>query len=303
MIWKKRKLLIAVAFVVSALGLLTYYIATHDIAVLNPSGQVADKERNLILVSTLLMLIVVVPVFVLTFYIAWKYRAGNTSAKYSPELAGNRMIELTWWAIPSAIIAVLGVIAWNSSHDLDPFKPLESDKKPLTVQVVAMQWKWLFIYPEQGVASVNYLQFPQDRPINFEITSDAPMNSFWIPKLGGQIYAMPGMSTKLHLIANEQGSYPGSSANISGKGFAGMRFTARAMSEDSFEQWVQITKQLDKPLGLAEYHDLAKPSENEPPQFFSSAQSNLYDNIVMKYMSPSSSEKHSHEGHYINEHN
>ena len=196
-------------------------------AVLDPKGFIAFEERDLLYITALLMLTVVVPVLVLAVVICWKYRAGNKKAKYEPEWDKSWALELVWWGFPCIIVALLSVLTVKSCLDLDPFKPLESDVKPLKIQVVALQWKWLFIYPEQKIATINFVQFPEKTPINFELTADAPMNSFWIPQLGGQIYAMPGMSTKLHLIANEAGSYRGSSSNISGNGFAGMIFTAK----------------------------------------------------------------------------
>jgi cytochrome o ubiquinol oxidase subunit 2 len=196
------------------------------------------------------------------------------------------------------------VVTWNSSHNLDPYKPLASNVKPLTIQVVALQWKWLFIYPEQGIATVNFAQIPEDVPINFEITSDAPMNSFWIPQLGGQIYAMPGMSTKLHLMAEEPGDYRGSSANISGEGYWAMRFTTRASSQEKFDDWVAEVKTSKQWLDAAEYKQLAKPSEDEPQIFYSAFDDDLYDTVVMKYMSPgmiagqaAQKPEHNHEAH------
>jgi cytochrome o ubiquinol oxidase subunit 2 len=232
------------------------------------------------------MLIVVIPVFILTGYIAIKYREGNKSARYSPDFDHSPLVEGLWWAIPFIIIAILSVMAWNSSHSLDPFKPITSDKEPLKIQVVAMQWKWLFIYPEQGIASVNMAHLPVDRPVNFEITSDAPMNSFWIPQLGGQIYAMAGMRTKLHLIADTPGYYHGQSANISGSGFAGMTFTARACQPPDFEKWLAEVKNSSQDLTMANYDQLAEPSKNNPASYYSQADDGLFDAVIAKYMSP-----------------
>jgi len=197
---KKLKL---VGFLLLSLGvvlLVAGYLHGHSIAVLNPQGFIANKERGLIVTITLLMLIVVIPVFALTFAIAWKYREGNTAARYSPEWDHNRWVEAVWWAVPLVLITVISMISWSSSHELDPFRPLRSANPPITIQVVALQWKWLFIYPDQNIATVNFVQFPANTPVDFQITSDAPMNSFWIPQLGGQIYAMAGMSTQLHLM-------------------------------------------------------------------------------------------------------
>jgi cytochrome o ubiquinol oxidase subunit 2 len=217
---KKIKIVFSVLLLIAVMWLSFIFVDLNKISVLNPKGIVALKEYRLIIISTLMMLIVVVPVFFMTVFFAWKYRADNTKAKYKPDEDQNHLAEVVWWGVPFLIIAVLGVITWKSCFELDPFTPLKMNTKPLKIQVIALRWKWLFIYPEQKIATVNFFQFPEKTPINFEITSDAPMNSFWLPELGGQIYAMPGMSTKLHLIADTEGSYRGSSANISGTGFS-----------------------------------------------------------------------------------
>ena len=181
--------------ITGVLALAAWYIHRTNIPVLEPRGTIAAHEKHLMLITVLLAGIVVLPVFGMLFAFAWRYREGNArKAKYSPELAGNRAAETVWWLIPSIIILILSVVAWNSSHALDPYEPIASNVKPLNVEVVAMDWKWLFIYPDQRVASVNSLEIPVNTPVNFTITADAPMNSFWIPQLGGQIYAMPGMN-------------------------------------------------------------------------------------------------------------
>lgn len=260
------------------------FLQSGGVLVLEPKGLIAAKERKLIIIATLIMLTVVIPVFFLTFYIAWKYRAENKKAKYMPDWDYNFAIEALWWGIPFLIIIYLSALTWTSTHDLDPFKPLKSDVKPLKVQVVALQWKWLFIYPEQKIATVNYLKVPIHTPINFDVTADAPMNSFWIPQLGGQIYAMPGMKTKLHLIANEIGCYRGVSANLSGKGFSGMKFTTEATSQEDFDTWVEKMKGEPQALTRKLYNLIAAPSENNPPSSFTLKDEDLYEQIVMKYM-------------------
>lgn len=285
---KKTKLTIAVLILLSiaVVTIAATYLSSKNIFILNPKGTIADKQRNLIILATALMSLVIVPVFALTFGIAWRYREGNKKAKYSPELGGNFITEFIWWFIPFVIISVLAFVAWTSSHDLDPFKPLAGDKKPLKIQVIALQWKWLFIYPEQKIASVNFIEVPKDTPLNFEITADAPMNSFWIPQLGGQIYAMPGMSTQLHLMANSEGDYYGSSANISGEGFAGMKFTTRATTANDFDRWVAATKSSQQFFTHSTYDELAKPSSNTPQTTMrlSDEATDLYDTVVKKYM-------------------
>lgn len=282
---KKYRLLIAGAFIVIVAA--AAFIGSHNIAVFNPKGIIASRERRLMIIAIILGLLVVVPVYVITVIIALKYREGNTKKrKYNPDWDHHRGLELTWWGIPTAIIVFLAVLTWTSSHALDPYKPISSSAKPLTIQVVALDWKWLFIYPKQNIASVNYLQIPVNTPVTFDITSDAPMNSFWIPQLGGQIYAMPGMSTQLHLMASQPGSYAGSSANISGNGFAGMTFTAKAVAPADFSHWVAQVKKSSGNLSFSEYAKLVKPSQNIPPTYYASAASGLYDYTVAKYNEP-----------------
>jgi cytochrome o ubiquinol oxidase subunit 2 len=258
----------------------------HSFAVLNPQGIIAHKQFGLLVTAFLLMLIVVIPVFILTFYIAWKYRATNTKAHYMPDWDHHHGLEFIWWAIPCALILALSILTWKSSHELDPYRALDSNVKPITIQVVALQWKWLFIYPDQHIASVNLVEFPEKTPVNFEITADAPMNSFWIPQLGGQIYAMAGMNTSLHLMADTTGLYDGSSVNISGKGFSGMTFKAKSTSAADFDAWVKQTRASGHDLSAAEYDKLAKPSENSPVASYALSAPDLYNDIMMKYMMP-----------------
>lgn len=283
---KAFKIALVTLLCLAAIAFSVLYISSNDIAVLEPKGIIGDKERELIITASLLMLIVVIPVFVLTWAFAWKYRESNEKAKHAPNWEHNYIAEYCWWGVPVVIIVILAITTWKSSHDLNPFKPIVNGKKPLSIQVVALNWKWLFLYPEQGIATVNYVQFPENTPINFEITSDAPMNSFWIPQLGGQIYAMPAMRSKLHLIATESGSFRGVSANISGTGFAGMRFTAVASTQEEFNQWVQTVKQSPKHLDLKTYNQLAEPSEYNPAEYYLLMQEDLFDQIMMKYMMP-----------------
>lgn len=280
----------AVMLFVAAVIIIGSIVYGHNFAVLNSKGLIANKERSLIIYASALMLIIIVPVYIMTFVIAWRYRATNDKAKYTPDWDHNRLAETAWWLIPSLLILVLSVTAWRSSHELDPFHSLTATTKPLTIQVVALQWKWLFIYPAQNIATINYVELPANTPINFEITSDAPMNSFWIPQLGGQIYAMPGMSTQLHLIADEIGSYRGVSANISGEGFAGMKFTAEVSTGTEFDQWVQANKTVTEQLDSKAYSVLAVPSLNNPVIAYGSVETGLYDSIVNKFMDPSSHE-------------
>lgn len=281
---KYKLMLFLLVAALGMVGLLVAFLATGDAAVIHPKGLIAEKQRDLLIVATLLMLIVVVPVFLLLFFIVWRFRATNTKARYRPDWDGNRLLELTWWGVPFAIVMVLAVLTWQSSHELDPYRPLDHPAKPVRVQVVALQWKWLFIYPEHNIASVNLVQFPENTPVNFELTADAPMNSFWIPSLAGQVYAMNGMNTKLHLIANEPGDYEGVSSNISGDGFASMRFVARASSQQQFDDWVRQAQTTESVLDKATYTVLAQPSKADKERQFSTVEDGLYDTIIMKYM-------------------
>jgi cytochrome o ubiquinol oxidase subunit 2 len=283
---KKQKLLLGVIVALAALGVIVRYLLNSNIPVLQPAGQIGEKEKHLLVITTLLCLIVVIPVFIMTAYIAWKYREGNKSARYQPSWDRSWKIESVWWGIPLMIISTLAVITWNSSHDLDPFKPLASTNKAIPVQVVALPWKWLFIYPQQNISTVNYLAMPLNTPVDFQITADAPMNSFWIPQLGGQVYAMSGMSTQLHLMADKPGLYTGRSANISGRGFSGMDFQTHVWDKSQFDSWVQTVRKSPTKLTFDQYAQLSQDSENNPPTYYSAAADNLYDNIIMKYMEP-----------------
>lgn len=283
---KKYKIVLGFILTFIAILFACFYLSQIDAAVLNPKGIIGLKEKQLFVVVSLLMLIVVVPTFFLTFWFAWKYREGNTKAKYTPDWEQNRTAEFIWWGIPCVIVLVIGILCWKGCRELDPFKPLSSNVKPLKVQVVALQWKWLFIYPEHKIATVNFFQFPKETPINFDITADAPMNSFWIPRLGGQIYAMPGMRSKLHLIADEEGQFRGSSANLSGSGFSDMTFVAKASSQGDFDQWIDSVKQSSRALSFEEYRHLAEPSERNGVATYLLTDENLYEQIVMKFMGP-----------------
>lgn len=260
------------------------------IDILFPDGIIGIKELDMLLVIQALMLLVVLPVYLFTFLFSWWYRADNTKAIYDPDLVDNRLAEYFWWGIPLVMTLIVSVYTWVKTHELDPYKPIESDKKALTIQVVALQWKWLFIYPEQNIAAVNFFQFPKDTPLHFEITADAPMNSFWIPKLGGQIYAMPSMKTELYLMANKVGDFMGSSANISGEGFAGMNFIARSSSEEDFNKWVASVKESKDFLSAGSYKQLAAPSSYLPVQVYKLSDPHLFEQIIMKYMHPQKSE-------------
>ncbi|MDC0534770.1 ubiquinol oxidase subunit II [Francisellaceae bacterium] len=275
-------------FKIGVLLVATLFISGCAMSFMSPKGMVAADQKTLLIVSVLLMLIVVLPVIFLIFYISWRYRASNKKATYSPNWSHNTTLEIIWWTIPCIIIVILAIITWISTHRLDPYKPLdiESDKKPIVIEAIALDWKWLFIYPEQNIATINYIQFPVDVPITFKITSDAPMNAFIIPSLAGQIYAMEGMQTQMHLIADEKGSYTGRSSNFSGEGFSGMIFTAKASAEAEYENWVSEVKQTNHTLDMTEYNKIIKPSENNKVEYFSPVQDKLFQAVINKFMTP-----------------
>jgi cytochrome o ubiquinol oxidase subunit 2 len=253
--------------------------------VMNPAGDVAVQQRDLILMSTLLMLLIILPVMALTIFFAWRYRAGAKRDDYDPDWDHSTSLELLIWSAPLLIIIWLGAITWTSTHLLDPYRPIERidaqrkvtpNTRALQVEVVAMDWKWLFIYPELGIATVNELAAPVDRPIQFKLTSSTMMNSFYVPALAGQIYAMPGMQTVLHAVANRPGNYEGFSANYSGAGFSNMRFRFHALDQAGFDQWIAKVKGSKTPLDSAAYVRLEQPSEKVAPIYFGQVQPKLF---------------------------
>ncbi len=277
-----------ILFVILLMQPIEVFYFIKDVAVLYPSGQIALQERDLLLLIQALMLLFVIPIYILTFIFSWWYRADNEKSTYDPHLVDHKIAEIIWWGVPFVMTVIVAVITYIKTHELDPYRPIESDKKPITIEVVALQWKWLFIYPEENIATVNYINLPKDTPIQFLITADAPMNSFWIPDLGGQIYAMPGMRTKLHLIANKIGKFRGRSANISGKGFAGMTFIAEASEETDYQNWIKSAKRSKNSLDIAAYKKLAEPSENNSVELYQLKEKTLFHEIMMKFMKPNS---------------
>jgi cytochrome o ubiquinol oxidase subunit II len=254
-----------------------------NLEVLDPKGSVGVAEKQLIATSTWAMLIVVIPVIILTLWFAYRYRESNRSATYAPKWSHSTAIEVVVWTVPTLIILFLAVLTWKTTHELDPYKPLESNVKPINVEVVALDWKWLFIYPDLGIATVNQLAVPVGTPVNFSITSDSVMNSFFIPQLGTQVYAMAGMQTRLHLIADHAGDYAGLSANFSGKGFSDMKFRTLATSQQDFDAWVQKVKASQTQLSMDQYATVATPSEKAPVEYFSTVDPKLFNNIIAKY--------------------
>jgi cytochrome o ubiquinol oxidase subunit 2 len=272
--------------VVMTLLIMTVLLAGcgDKIIVLNPKGEIAKQQMDLMVISLVLCLIIIVPVLILTFVIIWRYRhKTERKAKYEPEWEHSTKLELIWWGIPIIIIILLAAVTVKYTYQLEPSKALKHEAKPLVIQVTSLDWKWFFQYPEQGIATVNYLQFPEDVPIEFRLTSDAPMNSFWIPQLGGQIYTMSGMEMKLHLIADEPGDYLGMGANFSGRDFGKMHFTAKATSQEEFDKWVAGIRSSSPALTDEGYKQLALPGVEEEFKTFSSIPEGLFQRIVTKY--------------------
>jgi cytochrome o ubiquinol oxidase subunit 2 len=249
--------------------------------VLDPQGPIGAAERTILLNATVIMLAVVAPVIVLTLAFGYWFRAGNTKATYLPEWAYSGRIEVVVWSIPTLVVLFLGGIAWIGSHELDPPRPIASDAKPINVEVVALDWKWLFIYPDQGVASVNRLIVPAGAPISFRLTSATVMNSFFVPQLGSQIYAMSGMTTRLNLLADRPGVYPGLSAQFSGDGFSDMRFDVEAVPADDFQAWIKTAQSGGGgALDPASYAALARPSSAVAPRTYASLAPHNFEDVV-----------------------
>ena len=248
--------------------------------ILDPQGPIASAQLLLLINTTGIMLVVVVPVIVATLAFAWWYRSSNARAKRSEELAYEGRIDFVIWSIPALVVILVGGVTWISTHDLDPRAPIATNVKPLEVDVVSLDWKWLFIYPDHGIAAVNLLVIPTGTPVNFRLTSATVMNSFFVPQLGSQIYTMAGMTTHLNLLADKPGEYPGMSANFSGDGFANMRFIAKAVLAADFDTWVTQVRGSGSALDLPGYAALAKASQAVPPKTFRAVDPKLFERIV-----------------------
>lgn len=272
-----------------------------DWALFDPKGQIARDELTLLITCTVLMLLVVIPVIVLTLVFAWKYRATNTKARYEPDWSHSTAIEVVVWSIPCMIVLVLAVLTWRSSHALDPYRPLVSDNKPVVIEAISLDWKWLFVYPEENVAVVNELTFPVDTPLNFKLTADTVMNAFFIPHLGSMIYSMAGMETKLHLIANEEGSYPGRSSHYSGAGFNKMYFTAHAVSNDEYQAWLAKVRGDAKVMDQKAFAELGAEKNHDwyPVTYYGSTEAGLFDTIMAAHAGDNHhyGMKHDGDGH------
>ncbi len=275
--------------VIAAIGLiLSLALGGCSQGVLDPKGPVASAELTILFNSLGIMLAIVIPTIVATGAIAFWFRASNARATYTPDWEYSGRIEMVVWSIPAMTVLLVGGIGWISAHDLDPRKPLSSSAKPVTVQVASLDWKWLFIYPQLGIASVNQLTIPAATPISFELTSSGVMNSFIVPQLGSQIYTMAGMVTRLQLQADEPGSYVGRSAQFSGDGFADMHFVVDAVSADKFTAWAATARNDGPTLDAKTYGELAKPSAAMTPLTYKAVAPDLFQTIVGPGMSAAS---------------
>lgn len=279
---------VALAIVLVAVLGFFVWLFSSNMVLFDSKGPIGQAQESLIIVSVLLMAIIIVPVLVMSVYFPYKYRHTNKQAEYKPEWEHSTKIEIVVWAIPCLIILALGWVTYKTSFSLDPREELVSEKDPITIQVVAMNWKWLFIYPEQQIATVNEVAFPVDQPVRFVVTSDTTMNSFFIPQLGSQVYAMAGMENRLNLMASEQGTYRGISANYSGFGFANMRFQAHAKDEAGFEQWIEKVKTSETTLNDDSYDWLTANAKEQiktphPVTYFASVDPLRFKDIIEKH--------------------
>ncbi len=257
-----------------------------EMVLLDPKGPIGETERNVIITAFILMLIVVIPVLIMTIWFPWKYRHGNDKAVYTPKWNFSWKIEIVVWLVPAIIVTSLGVLVYHTTFRLDPARPVDPSIKPLSIEAVSLDWKWLFIYPDDNIAVVNELVFPAGVPLSFRITSDTVMTSFFIPQLGSQIYAMAGMQTRLNLLAREPGTYTGQNQQFSGYGYADMNFKAHAVSKEQYADWLTKVKGTSETLDPARYRELAKPTSGyHPVTRFSSVEPGLFDTILHKYQS------------------
>ncbi len=272
-----------------AFGAASLLSGCKQLVLLNPKGFVARDEKDLLIITLILMLIIVVPVLICTLLITYRYRASNKKAKYDPNFTHSTKLELLWWGLPIIIIAILATITWKTTHDLDPYKPIKpiiATDQPITIEAVSLNWRWLFIYPEQHIATINFVEFPVNTPIQFYVSSDAPMNSFVIQQLAGQIYAMSGMRTQLHLLASQTGDYTGRSISFSGDGFSNMSFIARVVNNVDFAHWIATSQKSKNLLTWNSYQALVPDSSDTDVYYFKLSDQNLFDEIIEKYTGP-----------------
>jgi cytochrome o ubiquinol oxidase subunit 2 len=270
----------------------------NDVILFNPKGIIAAEQHRLLVVSTLIMLGFAIPVLFLIYFFAWRYRETNHKVTYSPRSRNSKLSVVAVWTIPTIVLFMLASIMLPATQKLEPQRQIDSNKETLKIQVVALRWKWLFIYPEQNIATINFAQIPIDTPVQFELTADeTPMSSFWIPHLGGMLYAMTEHVNRLNLMADTLGDYQGSAAEINGPGFAGMRFKTRVSTQEDFDNWAKNISLVPSELSSSEYDKLLVPSENNQAAFYSNPSEGLYSTILSKYGSAHAHSIEEYEGH------
>lgn len=287
-VFRKLSVLLSIVFLLVLSGCSEQYL------VLDPKGPIAAAQKDLILITVIICAVIAIPVFIITGLIVWRYRdRPNRKAAYKPNWEHSTKLELVWWGIPIVAIAILAVITVNYTYKLEPSTAIKSEKEPIEIQVTSLDWKWLFTYPEQGIATINYFKMPVDTPVRFKLTSDMAMNSFWIPNLGGQLYTMSGMAMTLHLLADEEGSYYGSGANFTGLDFAQMTFTADVTSQEDFDAWVSEVKATENVLTEADVEKLKEKGTHAVAQYSSFPENVFYD-IMMQYVEEGEKGAHAH---------
>lgn len=280
-----------------------------DIMLLNPKGYIANEQLKLLITATLIMLEIAIPTLFFLYYFAWKYREGNDKATYDPNAGRGRMFSVAIWLFPFITMVLLAVLLVPATHRLEPRKPIDVAGEKLTIQVVALRWKWLFIYPDHNIATVNHAVIPANTPVEFQLTADeTPMSSFWIPHLGGMLYAMTGHVNSLNLMGDTVGNFEGSAAEINGAGFAKMRFNTTVNDQGSFDKWVKGTEALcasaatSRPLTIETYQDLLVPTEDAPESAYCSVDPELFGTILKKYSGSHEHEQDAAPAHYEGRH-
>jgi cytochrome o ubiquinol oxidase subunit II len=281
----------------AALATLAVALSGCKMGVLDPQGPVGAAQKSILIDSVAIMLAIVVPTIIAIFAFAWWYRASNTRARYLPNWAYSGRIELVVWGIPALVVMLLGGVAWIGSYELDPARPLASNRKALEIQVVSLDWKWLFIYPDQRIAAVNTLTVPVGVPIHFSLTSASVMNAFFIPQFGSMLYAMNGMTNQLYLQADKVGVYPGLSSHYSGGGFADMNFKVNVVSESDFSGWAEQTSKAPGVLDGDSYTELARQSAKVPPATYRLGDETLFNRIVSQEIPPGPGPQPGPSGH------
>ena len=270
-----------------------YLVQGKNIALLHPKGLVAEQQHSLMVFVVLVLLCIAIPALFILFFTAWKFRESNSKVLRSNDGRHGRIFDVVLWLIPMVILLILVSTMLPATHKYVPRQEIASDAKPLKIQVISLRWKWLFLYPDHKIATVNYLQIPANTPVHFELTADeTPMSSFWIPNLSGQLYTMTGHVNRLHIMSNEIGDYPGSTAELNGAGFAGMKFNTRVTSADEFKAWVKAAKQQPNTLDQTTYNSLAQPSENNQKAIYGAYYAGLYDRVVSRYNGASGGHTH-----------